>query len=170
MDRLEWETIDTSYYWNYEYHEQEFDYNFNSLGAGLTAGAELLTFQNNSIQLQVDVSLVKNSFNTDAEPPVIDMENVDWFSWEEEYYEYGGDFSHSDDPMLMGTGSIGMSFFKPDPTNKEAFEPFPTPSYNTGQTQPQPIFRVYQMAGQPPPCLINPIRIFYNQFLESLNS
>jgi hypothetical protein len=26
----------------------------------------------------------------------------------------------------------------------------------------RPIFRVYQMAGQPPPCLINPIRIFYN--------
>jgi len=29
-----------------------------------------------------------------------------------------------------------MSFFKPDPTNKESFEPLPTPSYNTGQTQP----------------------------------
>ena len=136
MDRLEWETIDTSYYWNYEYHEQEFDYNFNSLGAGLTAGMELLAFNDNSLQLQVDVSLVKNSFNTDAEPPVIDMENVEWFSWEEEYYEYGGDFSHSDDPVLMVTGSAGISFFKPDPTSKEPFEPLPAPA----QIQPQPIF------------------------------
>jgi hypothetical protein len=40
----------------------------------------------------------------------------------------------------MLTGSIGMSFFKPDPTNKEPFEPLPTPSYSTGQAQTQPIF------------------------------
>ena len=94
--------------------EQEVDYRFNSLGAGLTAGAEFLTFDNNSIQLQVDVSLVKNSFNTDND-----------------YYT-----NYHDDLMPMVTGSIGMSFFKPDPTNKESFEPLPTPSYNTGQTQP----------------------------------
>jgi hypothetical protein len=36
----------------------------------------------------------------------------------------------------MVTGSIGMSFFKPDPTNKEFFEPLPSPSYGTTQTQP----------------------------------
>jgi len=139
MDRLEWETIDTSYYWNYEYHEQEFDYNFNSLGAGLTAGMELLAFNDNSLQLQVDVSLVKNSFNTDAEPPVIDMENVEWFSWEEEYYEYGGDFSHSDDPVLMVTGSAGISFFKPDPKMIAPLEPFPVPSYRPLAPPPEKI-------------------------------
>ena len=33
-----------------------------------------------------------------------------------------------------------MSFFKPDPTNKESFEPLPAPSYNTGQAQAQPVF------------------------------
>ena len=38
--------------------------------------------------------------------------------------------------MPMVTGSLGMSFFKPDPTNKESFEPLPTPSYGTTQTQP----------------------------------
>jgi hypothetical protein len=125
-----------------EYHdiEHEVDYRFNSLGAGLTAGAELLTFDNNSIQLQVDVSLVKNSFNLDgeaAEPPNIDMENVDWASWLDDNgnidEEWGG---QGDDVMPMVTGSIGMSFFKPDPTNKESFEPLPAPSYNTKQTQP----------------------------------
>ncbi len=109
----------------------EIDYRFNSLGAGLTAGAEFLAFDNNSIQLQVDVSLVKNSFSTDAEPPDIDMENVWWDGDGEERWG-----SHDDELIPMVTGSIGMSFFKPDPTNKESFEPLPTPSYNTGQTQP----------------------------------
>ena len=105
----------------------ETDYRFNSLGAGLTAGAEFLTFANNSIQLQVDVSMVKNAFSTDAELPVFDPD------------EFGVPHvfaDNEDDLMPMVTGSIGMSFFKPDPTNKESFEPLPTPSYNTGQTQP----------------------------------
>ena len=128
----EWETVDSSevYEDNWgnisydrDWHdiEQEFDYRFNSLGAGLTAGAEFLTFANNSIQLQVDVSMVKNSFSTDAELLVFDPD--DWEDGEDELF-----------PIV--TGSIGMSFFKPDPTNKESFEPLPTPSYNTGQTQP----------------------------------
>ena len=98
----------------------ETDYRFNSLGAGLTAGAEFLTFDNNSIQLQVDVSMVKNAFNIDDS---------------EEYWELY-DESRDDELIPIVTGSIGMSFFKPDPTNKESFEPLPTPSYNTGQTQP----------------------------------
>ena len=52
--------------YGYMYVEEiEIDYRFFSLGAGLTAGAEFLTFDNNSIQLQVDVSMVKNAFNID---------------------------------------------------------------------------------------------------------
>ena len=127
-----WRTGET--YEDEEWHnvEQEIDYRFNSLGAGLTAGAEFLTFDNNSIQLQVDVSLVKNSFITDAELPDIDMENVTWNSWD--WDDSWG--SHDDELMPMVTGSIGMSFFKPNPTNKESFEPLPPPSYNTDQTQP----------------------------------
>jgi hypothetical protein len=114
------------YGYGYDYDgDIEIDYRFNSLGAGLTAGAEFLTFDNNSIQLQVDVSLVKNSFSTDAELLVFDPD--DWEDGEDELF-----------PIV--TGSIGMSFFKPDPTNKESFEPLPTPSYNTGQTQTQPVF------------------------------
>jgi len=154
MDRpwWEWETVDSSevYEDNWgnvsydrDWHdiEQEFDYRFNSVGAGLTAGAEFMAFDNNSIQLQVDVSLVKNSFITDAEPPDIDMENVTWASWLDDNgnidEEWGG---QGDDVMPIVTGSIGISFFKPDPTSKESFEPLPTPSYNTGQTQTQPVF------------------------------
>jgi hypothetical protein len=137
MDGLEWEAYDSSGYY-FEHYEEWIDYRFNSLGAGITAGAEFLTFNNNSIQLQVDVSLVKNSFSTDTELPDIDMdmENVTWTSWHE--LEKWG--THDDELMPMVTGSIGMSFFKPDPTNKESFEPLPTPSYNTGQTQTQPVF------------------------------
>jgi hypothetical protein len=98
----------------------EIDYRFNSLGAGLTAGAEFLTFDNNSIQLQVDVSLVKNAFNIDDS---------------EEYWDLSIE-TRDDELFPIVTGSIGMSFFKPDPTNKESFEPLPAPSYNTKQTQP----------------------------------
>ena len=113
------------YGYGYDYDgDIEIDYRFNSLGAGLTAGAEFLTFDNNSIQLQVDVSLVKNAFNIDDS---------------EEYWDLSIE-SQDDELIPMVTGSIGMSFFKPDPTNKESFEPLPTPSYNTGQTQAQPVF------------------------------
>ena len=114
----------TEHEYGYNYRDIEIDYRFNSLGAGLTAGAEFLTFANNSIQLQVDVSMVKNAFNIDDS---------------EEYWELY-DESRDDELIPIVTGSIGMSFFKPDPTNKESFEPLPTPSYNTGQTQTQPVF------------------------------
>ena len=57
----------------------EIDYRFNSLGAGLTAGGEFLTFDNNSIQLQVDVSLVKNSFSIDdSEDPILLKTDGHW--------------------------------------------------------------------------------------------
>jgi hypothetical protein len=107
-----------------EWYEKAIDYRFNSLGAGLTAGGEFLTFDNNSIQLQVDVSLVKNAFNIDDS---------------EEYWDLSIE-TRDDEFFSIVTGSIGMSFFKPDPTNKESLEPLPTPSYNTGQTQTQPVF------------------------------
>ena len=141
MDGFEWETYDSSGYHMFEHHEEWIDYRFNSLGAGITAGVEFLAFDNNSIQLQVDVSLVKNSFSTDAEPPDTDMENVNWASWLDDNGNIDEAFeSHDDELMPMVTGSIGMSFFKPDPTNKESFEPLPTPGYNMGQTHTQPVF------------------------------
>jgi len=149
---LDWKTVDSSnvyedYWGNISYGSEshqfdgEVDYRFSSLGAGLTAGVEYLTFANNSIQLQVDVSLVKNSFNTDFNIPVEDWDNVvdpSWQNWEDQDagLDAPRDLSHDDELIPMVTGSIGMSFFKPDPTRKESFEPLPTPSYNTKQTQP----------------------------------
>ena len=151
---LSWDTVDSSnvyedYWGNISYgsdwheFEGEVDYRFSSLGAGLTAGVEFLTFANNSIQLQVDGSLVKNSFSTDFNIPVEDWENVTNASWQNWADQDAGlavprDLSHDDDFFPMLTGSIGMSFFKPDPTNKEPFEPLPAPSYGT--TQPQLVF------------------------------
>jgi len=118
-------TYGDGYDYGYGHDEDiEIDYRFNSLGAGLTAGAEFLTFDNNSIQLQVDVSLVKNAFNIDDS---------------EEYWDLSIE-TRDDELFPIVTGSIGMSFFKPDPTNKESFEPLPTPSYSTGQSQTQPVF------------------------------
>jgi len=141
---FEWEPFDSSGNYNMgepNWIQQEFDYRFNSFGAGLTAGAEFLAFDNNSIQLQVDVSLVKNSFSTDAEPPDIDMENIQWASWLDDNENIDELFeSHNDELMPMVGGSLGMSFFKPDPANKESFEPLPVPSYNTNQTQIQAVF------------------------------
>ncbi len=116
---------DHGYGFGYDYDEEiEIDYRFNSLGAGLTAGAEFLNFNNNSIQLQVDVSLVKNAFNINDS---------------EEYWDLSIE-TRDDELFPIVTGSIGMSFFKPDPTNKESFEPLPAPSYSTGQSQTQPVF------------------------------
>ena len=131
-----WRTSEETYEYDLWHNDEyEFDYRFNSLGAGLTAGTEFLTYDNNSIQLQVDVSLVTNSFNIEEAPvPDIDMENVTFASWLDEE-EWGG---QRNDVMPMVTGSLGMSFFKPEPTNKKSFEPLPTPSY--GATQTQPVF------------------------------
>ena len=63
--------------------------------------------------------MVKNAFNINDS---------------EEYWDLSIE-SQDDELIPMVTGSIGMSFFKPDPTNKESFEPLPTPSYGTTQTQ-----------------------------------
>ena len=64
--------------------------------------------------------MVKNAFNINDS---------------EEYWDLSIE-SQDDEFFPIVTGSIGMSFFKPDPTNKESLEPLPAPSYNTGQTQP----------------------------------
>jgi len=97
-------------------------YNFNSLGLGITTGVEFL-FPSSSIQIQIDASLLRNTYASDE-------------------YSYVGRYD-SDEPSqstFLLTGSAGVSIFKPDPTNKESFEPLPAPSYNVGQTQVQDVF------------------------------
>ena len=110
-------------------YNNDFGYNFNSLGLGITAGVEYLLLSS-SIQIQIDASLLRNTYASD-EPSFGDGY----------YYNYYDD--DDDEPSqstFLLTGSAGVSFFKPDPTNKESFEPLPAPSYNTGQTQPRPVF------------------------------
>jgi hypothetical protein len=85
-----------------------------------------LAFNDNSLQFQVDVSLVNNSFNTDFELP----ENAFYYVDHDTYVEREKDrlygLSHSS-TMLMVTGSAGISFFKPDPDTKKPLEPLPPP-------------------------------------------
>jgi hypothetical protein len=102
------------------YYRKDNAYNFNSLGLGITTGVEFL-LPSSSIQIQIDASLLRNTYASD-EP-----------SFGDGYYYDDDEPSQS---TFLLTGSAGMSFFKPDPTNKESFEPLPPPSYNTGQTQP----------------------------------
>jgi len=101
----------------------DISYNFNSLGLGITAGVEYLLLSS-SIQIQIDASMLRNTYASD-EPSFGDGY----------YYNYYDDDEPSQSTFLL-TGSAGVSFFKPDPTNKESFEPLPAPA----QIQPQPIF------------------------------
>jgi len=105
-------------------YNNDFGYNFNSLGLGITAGVEYLLLSS-SIQIQIDASMLRNTYASD-EPSFGDGY----------YYNYYDDDDEPSQSTFLLTGSAGVSFFKPDPTNKESFEPLPTPSYNTGQTQP----------------------------------
>ena len=100
-------------------------YDFNSLGLGITAGVEYL-FLSSSIQIQIDASLLRNTYDPSDEYSIYDTDNFD--------------FDEESQSTFLLTGSAGVSFFKPDPTNKESFEPLPAPSYNTGQAQAQPVF------------------------------
>jgi hypothetical protein len=158
MDETDWYTIDSTwqdswgYYGTDDYFAQKFDYNFTSLGAGLTAGVEFLAFNDNSfmssilaflpkdnslsiwlsskagssLQFQVDVSLVNNSFNTDFELPENAFYHVDHDTYVEREKDRLYGLSHSS-TMLMVTGSAGISFFKPDPNTKKPLEPLPLP-------------------------------------------
>jgi len=118
-----------SLYDNVHYNSKDhFGYDFNSLGLGITAGVEYLLLSS-SIQIQIDASMLRNTYASD-EPSFGDGY----------YYNYYDDDDEPSQSTFLLTGSAGVSFFKPDPTNKEPFEPLPTPSYGTTQTQPRPVF------------------------------
>lgn len=148
--RLTWRTVDSSVvnvgFFGQSYGSkvhvlnEKIDYHLKSLGIGLTAGLEFRTFNKNSIQLQVDISVVKNSFNTDYNIPVKDWDNISSPSWQkidDEFFRLPipMDLSRDDQLAPLISGSIGMSFFKPVPILKESFEPLPAPSYNTIQIE-----------------------------------
>ena len=77
---------------------------FSSFGAGVTLGSEYL-FQSSSLQLQVDASIVQNSFTQDG--------GIIW----------------GREPAPMISGSAGINFFKPAPQPEVPSEPYPIPYY-----------------------------------------
>ena len=116
------------YYGAYEVDEN-IPYSFTSLGGGVTVGMEFLSYQNYSLQLQVDASLVSNSFRSDWSVP----DNVIWYSKE---HEKTDGLSHNDDPTPLISGSLGINFFKPALIKREPLEPLPTPSYSALKQDP----------------------------------
>ena len=116
-----------SLYDNVHYNSKDyFGYDFNSLGLGITAGVEFL-LPSSSIQIQIDASLLRNTYASD-EPSFGDGY----------YYNYYDDDEPSQSTFLA-TGSIGMSFFKPDPKRIAPLEPFPVPSYRPLAPPPEKI-------------------------------
>ena len=130
------------YYFDSEYQsyriDENIEYSFNSLGAGVTMGLEFNYFKSNSIQLQTDISFIKNSFITNYDHGI----PIDEIAFQVSY-DYESDirsgFSHIDDPALMISVSAGMNLFKPDFNTISSFKPMPLPNIqpiydpNTGQ-------------------------------------
>lgn len=116
---------------------EEIDYFLNSIGTGFTAGAEIPLFKTTSIQFQVDLSILKNSFQTNFDIPVEEWNNVtdaSWQNWQDKTVPR--DLSRIDKLIPMVTGSLGMNLFKPKSKKKNPFKPLPSPSYDHNQKQP----------------------------------
>ena len=125
----------TGYYeWNYG--EGLGDYQFTSIGAGLTAGAEII-LQSSSLQFQLDAGLVKNSFSN--------------FSVEKYVPEWG----EPSQTTFIITGSAGMNFFKPAPKTKLPTAPYPVPYYYEEEetyeqeAEPEPVLKFDPETGLP---------------------
>ena len=128
---------DNYFYW---WRDNLYKYRFTSLGAGITYGYEFFNLKNQSFQIQLDVSLIKNtrllgSFNTDLE----DLEDLEFYNEYSDYQwipysEFDKIFSDNPDGFnLMLSLSAGMNFFKPDKKKSSSFEPFPAPEKNIKQ-------------------------------------
>lgn len=111
--------------------DEKIDYNFNSLGGGVTFGLEFRTLYN-SFQLQTDISLVQNSWHSEYDHGINPEEIIDDYG-DDYFIDIYEGFSHSDDPALLISASAGMSFFKPGKNNGSVFEPMPIPNKSTKQ-------------------------------------
>lgn len=125
-----------NYYSNSSY-SSSLIYQFTSIGAGLTAGAEII-LQSSSLQFQLDAGLVKNSFSN--------------FSAEEYESQYGEEPSQT---TFIVTGSAGMNFFKPAPKTKLPTAPYPVPYYYEEEetyeqeAEPEPVLKFDPETGLP---------------------
>ena len=127
--------------------DEKIDYNFNSLGAGITFGFEINTAYY-SFQFQTDISLVKNSWFSKYDHGInsekiisfsrfnstsFSQNNSDYYQYDPYYVDINNGFSHSDEPALLVSASAGMSFFKPGKNTSPTFEPMPIPSKSIKQ-------------------------------------
>ncbi len=116
--------------------DEKINYNFNSLGAGVTFGLEINTLKN-SFQLQTDITLVQNSWHSEYDHG-INPEMIQPYRSHDQNLDIMEGFSHSDDPALLISASAGMSFFKPGKNNSSTFKPMPIPSNSTKQIKYDP--------------------------------
>ena len=101
------------YYYN---NSENITYGFSSLGFGLTFGSEYV-FSKLSLQSQVDLSMVKNTFNV-PKPP-----NYDYYMYDDEYrYADPGDEYY----LLVGI-SLGANLFNTSKISSKASAPMPVP-------------------------------------------
>jgi len=108
-----------------------FKYNSNSLGIGLSIGTEIVLNKKSSFQLQMDFSIVNNSF-TNSFQPKEKWNNIDYMKG----YMYGDiiltqrdetSFLNkiNDGSHFIVSGSMGYNFFKPPPSTKQPISPLP---------------------------------------------
>ncbi|MBA7599380.1 hypothetical protein ES703_06412 [subsurface metagenome] len=90
----------------YDWHVEDVGYQFYSFGAGITAGFEAFS-QMNSLQLQVDASWVYGHCSSREYTPSS---------------EYPSSPSSS---TFMVTGSVGLNFFRPEPSSRRPAGPYP---------------------------------------------
>ena len=111
--------------------EEKFKYNSNSLGLGLTVGAEPVFNKKSSFQLQIDLSIVKNNFSTSFQPkeqwnslkyPLV-YENGTWKLDQKEEVSFLS--KKGNDPHFIISGSIWYNFFKPSGLNNKPLSPLP---------------------------------------------
>ena len=113
--------------------EEPFKYNSNSFGVGLTIGTEKVFNKKSSFQLQMDFSIVNNSFTNKFQP----KENFNSIDYRKVYeYENGGYalIQNNRNPFLnenkdayhfIFSGSMGYNFFKPPHHNDHPISPLP---------------------------------------------
>ena len=123
-DRVFWYEIDenydtTEYYYNtYSKIDSIVSYNFYSQGLGITLGTQFAKFKNIEIQLQLDFSLIQNSFKTAFSFP--NNAQTNWRTAQP--VNYTGIY-----PLF--SASIGANFLKPRTTKRKPLEPLPSPMH-----------------------------------------
>ena len=114
-----------------EFIEEPFKYNSNSLGAGLTIGTEKVFNKKSSFQLQIDFSIVNNSFTNKFQPKE-KWNSID-YSWRYRNGEYAlvqneeTSFLNeiNDGYHFIVSGSMGYNFFKPSAHTNQSISPLP---------------------------------------------